>query len=1065
MNRGRRTLKILWGTLKWVGMAMAILFLLFGIATWVVFENKNEWLLAEIQSYMAETQSGQLVIGSMDLKLFRNFPHVTLELDGVDYFEHRDLLRPPEELPILHADQLFVAVELLPLMKEQLNIAEISLSKAQFNITEYKDGILNIDKAFTQPSKVTPPVVTQKAVVPQSAPPVTPKEKKIEPGSSVKSKPKVIPRPQPKTALQIDLDFLSLNETLIRWKSYASRNPSVVLIQELDVDLFNQGNELAAKLKSFNEVQSLYINSSLLPRGELALTAELLFDRDNQQLTIKKSHINYDIFTATIQGTYNHQQNRNLDLKLDASSNELALLSLIIKPEVIKRNPNLVEQGTIYIKGRVFGDLKNRPPQVEVSFGVRDLSLRLPKKMGSFKNIGFDGDFSSGRLLNYSEAKLEIRNLRGQLPGGYLKGKFHLHNFVDPYVKYRLDARLRLDGYDQIFRLNFLKQLKGTISLWASFDGPFRQLAEHGMDSSRSSTITLHDLSFVVAKTNQLVSGLSGQIENKNNRATVHQLSFHYGKNDLLLNAMIDNLMFFIIKRELDLTAVGNFRAKQLFTRDFILDTLQTAQIQDRISELAFDFRIETSANTAGRKGGIPDLAFDIRNLSAKFEKLPDIKMVNTVGEVSQTDDGLKLKLDFFHATMPQGKLNVSGDLLVRTKRLWEFNAIVKADKFPWTYVNELAAEIRDDAVPHAKNLAVTKMELLTADLDLSAALTTYPFDINKLHVRDGRVSFSIPGLPPYTVEKLDLALQHLYFKHPPNAGVLTGLKSTKGTMELTHLNVPGLNALDVKMNISGVDDKLDIGFSSITQKTKSENGQLLLDISKKDLAYDIRYLVDGANLDYFVRKFYKKRLMEGTINYALDLHTTGSSWAKVKQNLTGTIEITGDSLRLYGIDLDNVLKKYSKSQNFNLADVGAVLIAGPVGLAVTKGSNFVSLATINLNSNQQTWIKTLLAKWKFDKGILTTEDVAFSTRLNRVAFDGQIDFAKDSIPGITVVVVDKNGCSLMDQKLQGKLGKVTTGKLNVTKTLLGSVINMANAIVGKDCKTVYRGKVKDPKY
>jgi len=46
-------------------------------------------------------------------------------------------------------------------------------------------------------------------------------------------------------------------------------------------------------------------------------------------------------------------------------------------------------------------------------------------------------------------------------------------------------------------------------------------------------------------------------------------------------------------------------------------------------------------------------------------------------------------------------------------------------------------------------------------------------------------------------------------------------MQSTKGTMELNELNVPGLNALNVKMNIFGEDDKLDIDFSSTTQITK----------------------------------------------------------------------------------------------------------------------------------------------------------------------------------------------------------------------------------------------------
>ena len=50
-----------------------------------------------------------------------------------------------------------------------------------------------------------------------------------------------------------------------------------------------------------------------------------------------------------------------------------------------------------------------------------------------------------------------------------------------------------------------------------------------------------------------------------------------------------------------------------------------------------------------------------------------------------------------------------------------------------------------------------------------------------------------------------------------------------------------------------------------------------------------------------------------------------------------------------------------------------------------------------------------------------------------------------------------------MDQRLYGKTNDLKTGKLNITKTLFGSVVNFVNAVVGKDCKPVYTGTVQDP--
>src|SRR6478735_1788746 len=107
---------LLWRVLKYFGITIAILFLLISIASWVIIEKKNDWLMNAIQSYMNESQSGHLKIASTNFKIFRNFPDITIELDSIQYYEHHDTLRTSQEKPILNAEKLFVAVKLLPLI-------------------------------------------------------------------------------------------------------------------------------------------------------------------------------------------------------------------------------------------------------------------------------------------------------------------------------------------------------------------------------------------------------------------------------------------------------------------------------------------------------------------------------------------------------------------------------------------------------------------------------------------------------------------------------------------------------------------------------------------------------------------------------------------------------------------------------------------------------------------------------------------------------------------------------------------------------------------------------------
>ena len=134
------------------------------------------------------------------------------------------------------------------------------------------------------------------------------------------------------------------------------------------------------------------------------------------------------------------------------------------------------------------------------------------------------------------------------------------------------------------------------------------------------------------------------------------------------------------------------------------------------------------------------------------------------------------------------------------------------------------------------------------------------------------------------------------------------------------------------------------------------------------------------------------------------------------------------------------------------------------MGPIITKGADFTNLAiSADLDEEQSSFIPKAVANWELNNGLLQTKDVAFSTTNNRVAFDGSFDIAKDSIPNFSIHVVDKKGCSLMEQSFHGKTDSLQVGKIKLLKTLLGSVINLGKTIVGANCEVVYEGEVQHP--
>lgn len=200
---------------------------------------------------------------------------------------------------------------------------------------------------------------------------------------------------------------------------------------------------------------------------------------------------------------------------------------------------------------------------------------------------------------------------------------------------------------------------------------------------------------------------------------------------------------------------------------------------------------------------------------------------------------------------------------------------------------------------------------------------------------------------------------------------------------------------------------------------------------------------------------------LRGIGQFKTVLHWKTDSKKPFYEALEAGFTLEGKNLKVYGIDLDNVIEKFKRSQKFNLADVGAVMFAGPAGLAVTKGADFASLAFIR--AGDSTDVKHFLAEWKLDNGILSTQDVAMSTNNNLVATDGWFSVKTDSLD-FKISVLDKRGCDLVGQRIYGKALDPKYGKVKLLKTFLGPVTNFFRNIGIASCDTIYSGKVDHPK-
>lgn len=1156
--------------LKLTGVIVAAVLVLFSVTSWILFRQRNALVLEQIHTYLEKSQSGQWTIGAIDLRLFRNFPDLTLALDSIRCVERADTLDLTGD-PVFQADRIFVAVGIWSLLQGHVEVSEVSVIGGQVNLTQDANGQWNAERIFTKPGRRGPVKTPSR----QPTKPAVPAPRTTPPAAA----------PQSREPMRVNLETMTLRDVLLRWKPHRQSDRNSLHLQSLDVELTHQDAWVAILLESQWLLDTVQLGDFRLPSSRMSFETKGHFQRDSAKLTIDKAILALDIFTVSASGTYAHRDRRKLDVRLHAATQDLPLLEKILQPAALKGNRDLLRKGELYLDGHVFGELVNRPPQFDITFGARNISFRVPGMKGAFDGLGFEGRFQSGGPADYSGAVLQLSQLKGQVPGGFVRGDIRISNLVRPWLNCAIQTRLDLDGYDKVFRLQRLRNLEGVVTANVTFDGPMRipwpgakgprarfdgsfsvdslalrvdghpegfrdiffrgtcssganadqslavldipgfrakipggqaegrlrlvnflepvlsyrlraeadltgydslfaiktlrdlkghasadlrfdgrlsQIGTHAMDSSRSSSIRLDSVSFGFTHHHRTVRELSGHLINQNNLADL-DVSLRYGDSDIQAKASVENLMHRIFKNERLVRASGKVQSSQLFTRDLIFDSLRAPQVDDRLSNLSFEFLLSNVLPVEEADFNEQKLQFDIRNLKAHLDKLPDIRDFDAKGTFRRNPQGIYIGLNSLRLTPPQGSLALSGNLELPEKRQLVVDTRIKLGRFPWNYVRELVAEIQEGREPSQKQLSPAAMDRVSADLDIRSSIRTYPFDFHRLEIRHSRAAIEQADGRQYAADSIDAIFQPLYFAHPPNEGSITGWRTVRGTSTLKKLRVPGLIDLNLSLQATGYPDTLVLDFTSTSRKARKEDGTILLTRAEEGIAIGFHYQVTETPVDALVARFSQKEFLKGDISYTLDLATKGSSWAEVRGNLGGTIDIAGDSLDLVGIDVDDALTKFEKSQKFNLTDLGAVVLIGPVGIVATKGSDFVALATLDVSNRKHTPIRKLVARWKLDHLVLQSTDVAFATPKNRIAINGAIDFNRDSIPGIQVAVVDKNGCSLMDQKLYGKFSAVQTGKLNVAKTLLGSVINFVDALVGKDCQPVYQGEVKAP--
>jgi uncharacterized protein involved in outer membrane biogenesis len=301
--------------------------------------------------------------------------------------------------------------------------------------------------------------------------------------------------------------------------------------------------------------------------------------------------------------------------------------------------------------------------------------------------------------------------------------------------------------------------------------------------------------------------------------------------------------------------------------------------------------------------------------------------------------------------------------------------------------------------------------------------------------------------------------------RHPGGAPFLARL-SLAGRLACGELRGKQASISDVKLSIAATDGVFD--FKPVTMRVAGGqgSGSLRMDRSADVPAFQLEYSLANFRVQEFFRGMPPEKSVSGLMDFSTSLSMRGRTRVELRQGAHGQMSLSGTNLTLSGLDLDQTFSKYRLSQSFNLFDMTAFLLAGPLGLVVTKGYDFSTLAQ---QAGGRTQIRTVVSRWQVEKGVAHARDVALATAENRLALHGALDFVHEEFDDVVVALVDANGCARLRQRVRGPFGKPVVEKPDILTSLAGPVVNLIakarDLLPGKQaCEAFYSGTVAPPK-
>jgi hypothetical protein len=332
-----------------------------------------------------------------------------------------------------------------------------------------------------------------------------------------------------------------------------------------------------------------------------------------------------------------------------------------------------------------------------------------------------------------------------------------------------------------------------------------------------------------------------------------------------------------------------------------------------------------------------------------------------------------------------------------------------------------------------------------------------------EISVTGANIRYEDPkGRNPIEGDGCDLAAHDIQSALPDGRRLLILLTFSGADLSCSAVKAGKFTGTDLKLHAEEkVGGALDLQPVTLKAFGTQASGWFRVRLTGDDESYSAALDVPDVQVGNILEDYGFRRFADGKVGLSGKLAYQGRSHKDLIKSVSGDLLFRGDSVSVYGYDLDKLLRKFEKTQKFDLADFLGLFVGNGAGIVATKGVDYVQLLKYKGGVSH---VHVLIAKVKVADGIVTAQDVAASTDTHRVVAKGAVNLLTDDFEHVTLALVDAKGCAIAQDNMEGPIKKPKMQKPYL-RILAGPVKHIANkaedAFTKKGCPVFYDGEVK----